>query len=171
MGSDEQIFGRGGAKYEAANLQALMRSGGLDGVRLWLGAPDPAAVSDAARAEDWATRELPGEGVHTKRAYLALCATTFEFPEYFGGNWDALEECLGDIGDTDAEGLLVIWHGWEELATAQPTAFATALEIWQATADSWEAQGDRAGVVLLTASPRVPQGLKAALSTLPRVPC
>lgn len=170
MGTDARGFGPGASRFEAANLRALLCSGGLDGLRLWPGAPDPETVRIAARDEGWASRDLDCEGVDTKADYLARCARTFDFPDYFGGNWDALEECLADVGDTDAEGLLVVWHSWQHMALESPKAFATALDIWRSTVDSWEAQGDRAGVVLLSESPTIPDELEVALGDLPQVP-
>jgi hypothetical protein len=32
-----------------------------------------------------------------KQQLLASLAMQLQFPDYFGGNWDALDECLGDL--------------------------------------------------------------------------
>jgi hypothetical protein len=36
-------------------------------------------------------------GVRSKQKLLAILADKLHFPGYFGWNWDALEECLGDL--------------------------------------------------------------------------
>jgi RNAse (barnase) inhibitor barstar len=37
------------------------------------------------------------KNITSKHALLAALATQLNFPDYFGGNWDALEECIGDL--------------------------------------------------------------------------
>jgi hypothetical protein len=46
-----------------------------------------------------------------RTGFLRACAGAFSLPAWFGGNWDALEECLGDL-DVPEGGLVVLWHGW-----------------------------------------------------------
>ena len=55
---------------------------------------------------------VDGRKAPDKAALLALLAQALRFPAYFGGNLDALEECLGDLEDfAPAPGyLLVIEH-------------------------------------------------------------
>ncbi len=45
-----------------------------------------------------------------KRSFLQACARALDFPEYFGGNWDAFADCLGDFA-TGHSPVLVIWTG------------------------------------------------------------
>lgn len=40
--------------------------------------------------------EIPAN-IASKPALLASIAAKLNFPSYFGGNWDALDECLGDL--------------------------------------------------------------------------
>ena len=43
-------------------------------------------------------------GVTEKNALFSFYADAFSFPEYFGFNWDALEECLRDLENWHPEG-------------------------------------------------------------------
>lgn len=43
-----------------------------------------------------------------KAAFLTACARDLRFPDYFGGNWDAFEECLRDL---PARPTLIVWTG------------------------------------------------------------
>ena len=40
--------------------------------------------------------ELP-RGIQNKGALLNAVSDALCFPDYFGGNWDALEECIRDL--------------------------------------------------------------------------
>jgi hypothetical protein len=48
-------------------------------------------------------------GTDDKELLLRLIAAALNFPGYFGFNWDALDECLGDLSWI-GPGDVVIWH-------------------------------------------------------------
>lgn len=54
----------------------------------------------------------------TKAALLQRLAEVLEFPPWFGGNWDALEDCLKDLSWLRAPGWLIVLEGSESLARA-----------------------------------------------------
>ena len=49
-------------------------------------------------------------GVRSKQKLLAILADKLRFPGYFGGNWDALEECLADFSWLPAGQRVAIVH-------------------------------------------------------------
>jgi RNAse (barnase) inhibitor barstar len=68
---------------------------------------------------------------------LAGIARAFDFPDYFGGNWDALEECLSDMSWRDGPIILLIEH-----AEAIPDALiATLREVFSQMAEQWAEEG------------------------------
>jgi len=48
-------------------------------------------------------RVIRGHKATTKSAFLDECAAAWQFPCYFGENWDAFEECLTDLQWLPAE--------------------------------------------------------------------
>jgi len=80
-------------------------------------------------------------GVTAKDALLERFAAALAFPDWFGGNWDALEDCLGDLSwRADAAHLLVI-EGFEALQAAARDDFRVLLDLLADVAEDWSAQG------------------------------
>ena len=48
--------------------------------------------------------------IETKAELLAHLARAIPLPAYFGHNWDALEECLGDLTWLDRPQIILIHH-------------------------------------------------------------
>ena len=116
-----------------------------------------AAVTEAKLA--WI--ELDAASARDKQRFLAACAKSLGFPEWFGANWDALADCLKDFSCRRAPGYLILWRGAAALAAAAPDELATALEIFRDAASYWKTRGGTF-IVLLDAEPA---GIK-----LPRFP-
>jgi RNAse (barnase) inhibitor barstar len=51
--------------------------------------------------------ELDLNVIQTKEELMEWLRKSFDFPSYFGGNWDAVEECLYDSCAEDTEILLM----------------------------------------------------------------
>jgi RNAse (barnase) inhibitor barstar len=82
---------------------------------------------------------LDGRCMVDKRALLTSVSQVLDFPDYFGKNWDALEECLGDMHWREGPIWLVIEH-----ANAIPQGLLdTLLEIFTDQATAW-ADAERA---------------------------
>jgi RNAse (barnase) inhibitor barstar len=110
-----------------------------------------------ANAEElgWRCVVLDGAEVEDKDAFLEMCEEAFGLPEWFGMNWDALEECLGDLDHDGAEGVVVLWTAWGEFADAAPREFATALDVLGSAVRGWAADGVRGGVLLSGQGPDI----------------
>lgn len=72
---------------------------------------------------------------------LGRVADLMQFPEYFGGNWDALEECLRDLEWLSAKGYVLSLHGAHELWTRQPNLAGMLVESWLFCAEEWAKSG------------------------------
>ena len=90
-------------------------------------------------------QKLDGRALRSKKSLLAGIARALEFPDYFGENWDGLEECLSDMSWREGPIGLLIEH-----ADAIPTPLLeTLLEMFVAVALPWAAEG-RACSLFLT---------------------
>jgi RNAse (barnase) inhibitor barstar len=115
------------------------------GVYQWRAPAAPGAgVAGAdwpARAEEqgWRAFYLNGRRARDKESFLRVSAEAFAFPEWFGGNWDAFEDCLKDLSWAPARrGYLVLYEAWAELAEADQRAFRTALDIFSGAVTAWQ---------------------------------
>lgn len=75
--------------------------------------------------------------VRTKPGLLAHLGASLRFPDYFGHNWDALEECLGDLSWWPDDRKLVVVHEALPLRRGSQEQ-VVYLQILQATLAYWE---------------------------------
>lgn len=110
-------------------------------------------LENEAESLGWRCVVLDGAEVEDKAAFLEVCDEAFGLPDWFGMNWDALEECLADLDLAETEGVVVVWSSWGLLAEAAPKDFAVALDILGGAVRTWASDGVRGGVVLLGEGP------------------
>jgi RNAse (barnase) inhibitor barstar len=60
---------------------------------------------------------LDTRGARDKQSFLTACARSLAFPDYFGHNWDALADSLGEFARARSP-VLVVWTGASDLAAA-----------------------------------------------------
>jgi len=114
-------------------------------------------VRRAAKRADLAWFELNLARVGSKREFLATCARGLRFPEWFGGNWDALADCLKDL----SADCVVHCRAAGNFAAAAPDDYDTALEVFRDAASYWNERGS-VFIVLLDQEP--------ARGALPQLP-
>jgi hypothetical protein len=73
----------------------------------------PEAIGDALRGSALDLSHISLKGVRGKEPLLQHIATALAFPDWFGGNWDALEDCLSDLSWRDAEGHVLLFNEFE----------------------------------------------------------
>jgi RNAse (barnase) inhibitor barstar len=91
----------------------------------------------AAKRSGIAWHDLDLAGVRDRDGFLRRCADVLELPDYFGGNWDALHECLLDTAGSGAPGAILHWRRGADLAKRSPEVVDTALEILSEAATYW----------------------------------
>lgn len=118
-------------------LDGLVTNGVFD-----LDAGDVVDVDDLrsrAGAIGWAA--LVADAAGGKGALVDGLAATGAFPDWFGRNWDALDDCLVDLSWLPAEGYLVLVTGWDAFAAGWPGDAATARSVLQHAAREWLSRG------------------------------
>lgn len=75
----------------------------------------------------------------SKSQLLEALKTGMELPDYFGRNWDALEECLRDLDKRN--GWLVVFENADSLLSLPRSELSTFIAILFDTAEFWSAEG------------------------------
>jgi hypothetical protein len=105
-------------------------------------------VYRSASAPSTATREVPATvqritipAVRNKAALMAAFASAAELPDWFGSNWDSLEECLQDLRAPHHGGVLVELSEPAVLARHDADAWRTTLAVLGDVSEAWQARG------------------------------
>lgn len=95
-------------------------------------------ILDAARGSSLAVRRVALAGAAGKAALLERLAGALQFPQWFGGNWDALEDCLTDLSWIDARGYVLVIEDAGALPTDERGVF---IDVLEAAASFWAGRG------------------------------
>lgn len=118
---------------------------------------DARAVAKAAKAAGFASFHIEGRNIARKEQLLNAVATALDFPDHFGANWDALEECLTDLEWVGGDGYVVHYEHIDALLAAHPDQFETLVEILRDAVESWKADG--VAMVILLSGSKAPKGV------------
>jgi hypothetical protein len=125
------------------------------GVLSWPARLQAERALEAARAAGWETAALDLAGVSDKAGLMQACADALRLPDWFGANWDALADCLGDLEWWPAgRGRLVLVRDWQEYAAARPADWRVLQEIFADAAAHWRETDTPLVVVMVLAEPR-----------------
>ena len=91
----------------------------------------------AAEASGFSICRIDLAPVRDKAALFEHVATALEFPDWFGHNWDALADCLGDLSWLPADGFLILLEHCDGFSTRHGGDFAMALQVFAAAAEAW----------------------------------
>jgi len=78
---------------------------------------------------------------HDKEDFLVDLSKAMRFPEWFGGNWDALADCLKDLSWLQAKGWVVILEKSKHFSGGHGHEFKEAMQVMAEAADYWRGQG------------------------------
>jgi RNAse (barnase) inhibitor barstar len=85
----------------------------------------------------YALKVIKGRQCKTPAHLFAEFAQALEFPDYFGHNWDALEECLADLEWLPAKGYILLITEAGHVLPDDEDEFQTFLEILRDAGEAW----------------------------------
>ena len=125
-------------------------------------------VYRAARAEE-PLATARARGLHVARIALAAradkqrllgaLAAALDFPDWFGGNWDALEDCLTDLSWIPSAGYLILLEGCGGLPSDD---FGVLRDVLASAAEFWSERGKPFYVVIVGGPDSLPEFGRAA---------
>ena len=115
-----------------SSLAAVLAGRTPSGVYRWHAAYDVGDVRHTVEHAGWRFGYLDGWLNVTKREVLAALGEALDLPGYYGGNLDALEECLADLGGPT----VLLWDGWSTLARDDARTFRTLVAIFAARSET-----------------------------------
>lgn len=80
-------------------------------------------------------------GARNKDEMLAAVGKALRFPEWFGHNWDALADCLADMGWMPATGYVIILDRCDGIHARAESEFVTLMQVFQDAAQTWREDG------------------------------
>ncbi len=74
------------------------------------------------------------ENIHNKAQLLKELSAGLKFPDYFGENWDALDECLNDFHWVENSEIVIIHSSVPNISSGE---LKTYLEILSSAVKNW----------------------------------
>ncbi len=84
-----------------------------------------------------ATFEFDASSIKNDEVLFSAISKSLEFPDYFGGNWDAINECLSDMEWNEAEGYVLFVTNASELWRDAAYTAGKLVSTWQFVAEQW----------------------------------
>ena len=124
------------APKQALTLTAYIQSTKAPWTTLLMVKTGQRAESLVHAPDGYALRVIKGGKCQTTSGLLTEFARVLDFPDYFGHNWDALEECLADLEWLPAKGyILLITDAVQVLPDEEE--YETFLEILRDAGEAW----------------------------------
>lgn len=95
----------------------------------------PNVVLDGLVDADWRHYYLDGHKIYDKPSFLKESAKALHFPDYFGQNWDAFEECIRDL--PPAKGYVILYDQVDQFAIKELEEWQIALDILSSAVAFW----------------------------------
>lgn len=115
-------------------------------------------ILDATRGSALRVARIGLAGATGKAALMESVARALAFPAWFGGNWDALEDCLADLSWSKADGHVLLI---EDAMGLPADDRGILVDILASVAASWAERKHPFFAVLLNGPPALPELYKS----------
>ena len=89
------------------------------------------ALQESVRKADFAVFEVDLAAAHGKGEVLAEMARAIKAPDWFGHNWDALADALGDLSWYPAPGYVLLLRGEHPVDGIMDDILNATVEFWR----------------------------------------
>ncbi len=121
------------------DLRTMLADAGSAGAML-VSDDDLSDLRNAAQRNGFLCKRIDLASCRTKANLLDRIAHALQFPATFGRNWDALSDCLGDLGWLRAKGYWIEFANAAAFRLAASEDFDTLMAILDDAAASWAKQ-------------------------------
>lgn len=111
-------------------------------------------ILDATRDSALRVSQIGLAGAAGKAALMERVARALEFPRWFGGNWDALEDCLADLSWSKSAGHVLLIDGAAGLPADER---GILVDILASVAASWAERKRPFFAVFVDGPPTLPE--------------
>lgn len=98
---------------------------------------DLESAIEFVRNSGGAVIELDGSRMRDVERLFSEYAAAFNFPDYFGRNWDAFHECLVTLEAKPSPSYLSIVHAASELLSEESSKIPNYLRLMESIGKSW----------------------------------
>ena len=120
----------------ATDLRALLADAAQGGA-YFVDLHDRAAIADTGTALGFTVIAVDLRDCRDKPDLLERIARELRFPDWFGDNYDALADSLGDLSWLPATGYVLLLDHAQDLREHAPDTFRALLEILNEVATGW----------------------------------
>lgn len=108
-----------------SGLAAVLAGRHAPGVHRWESALEVDDVRTAVEHAGWVFAYVDGAALETRAEVLRVLGETLAFPEHYGHNLDALNDCLRDL----AGPTVLLWEAWGGFARAEARQFGAVFDV------------------------------------------
>jgi len=111
-------------------------------------------ILDATRDSALQIARIGLAGATGKEVLMTRIAQALAFPQWFGGNWDALEDCLGDLSWSKAAGHVLLFESAADLPADER---GILIDVLASAAASWAERKRPFFAVFVNGAPTLPE--------------
>lgn len=98
---------------------------------------------ESAKKAGYSIWEFDGLKMKTDGALFDHFAQRMQFPDYFGRNWDAMDECLRDLAWAPASAHMLVIHDADSIIFSSPRLFTSLFNCLRFVSNHWHSWNNR----------------------------
>ncbi len=101
------------------------------------------ALIEDAKQRAFAVWGLDGRKLNNDESIFEHFSQVMKFPDYFGHNWDAMDECLRELSWAPAKGHLLVINDIDALFLKSPDSYQSLLDSLRFSGKHWHEWRDQ----------------------------